>query len=196
MFLHELSRDVSKNWSIKVESEAYADSVRLAFKNCCPYCNVDLLTVTPVVEHLDGMNRHRVGLHVAGNVLVSCRRCNNEKRRDDSLAKLVLASSGWESFLSHDGRCGANCKSCEYWQVIWPEENVRIAALSESMRRILEFRTQFPQFNTLRHTISLALPSLVGKLYADCQNFAENEIESLLRLFRVRIANSEDFNER
>lgn len=59
------------------------------------------------------MNRCRAGLHVAGNVLVACRRCNNEKRRDDSLAKLVLANSGWESFLSHDGgRCPSSCLTC------------------------------------------------------------------------------------
>lgn len=188
MFLHELSRDVSRGLSIKVESEAYAESVRQAFSNLCPYCNVDLLTVVPVVEHLDGMNRHRVGLHIAGNVLVSCKRCNNEKRRDDSLPVLVLASSGWESFLSHDGRCGGNCNTCAYWRLVWPVESVRLSSLSESIRRIVAFRDQFPQLNTLRRSISLALSGLVGKLYSDCQQFAETEIRNLLQIFANQMA--------
>ena len=189
MFLHELSRDVSKASSIKVESEAYAECVRRAFSNRCPYCNVDLLTVVPVVEHLDGMNRHRVGLHVAGNVLVSCKRCNNEKRRDDSLSELVLASSGWESFLSHDGRCGERCNTCAYWKLVWPIDSERLTSLSKSARRILEFRGQFPELDILRQAVSLALPGLVGKLYSDCQEFAEREIRSLLDIFTEQIAN-------
>ena len=54
------------------------------------------------------MNRYRAGLHCPGNVLVACKMCNSEKRRDDSLRVLSLATSGWESFLSHDGtRCAA-----------------------------------------------------------------------------------------
>ena len=189
MFLHELSRDVSSGLSIKVESEAYAEVVRQAFGNRCPYCKVDLLTVAPVVEHLDGMNRHRVGLHIAGNVLVSCKRCNNEKRRDDSVPELVLASSGWESFLSHIGRCGDSCNTCAYWKLVWPVESERLASLSESVHRILAFRDQFPQLDILRQAISLALPGLVGKLYSDCQEFAEREIRSLLQVFTNEVAN-------
>jgi hypothetical protein len=198
MFLHELSRTASKGWSMRVESDAYAEIVRLAFDNHCPYCNADLVTVVPVVEHLDGMNRYRVGLHVAGNVLVSCRRCNNEKRRDDSLPELILARTGWESFLSHDGRCGTSCNTCAYWRSVWPEESERLSSLSDNLNRIRQFRAQFIEFGALRDTISQALPLLVGKLYSDCQNFATEEIAKLLELFTAQIistASRDDINQ-
>src|SRR5256885_5181610 len=103
MFLHEVSRRISRNWPIKVDGEEYEKLVRDHFNNQCPYCSCELTTTLPVVEHLDSMNRYRAGLHVAGNVLVACRRCNGEKRRDDSLRNLSLAGTSWESFLSHDG---------------------------------------------------------------------------------------------
>jgi hypothetical protein len=195
MFLHELSRTSSKAWSIRVESEAYAEIVRVAFGNYCPYCNVDLATAVPVVEHLDGMNRYRVGLHVAGNVLVSCRRCNNEKRRDDSRPALILAPSGWESFLSHDGRCSNTCNTCAYWRSIWPDESERVSSLSANGNKIREFREQFVEFAALRGAISQALPSLVGKLYSDCQFFATQEIEKLLGLFAAQLNNVTDLVE-
>ena len=109
MFLHELSRRIGQSWHITVDGEDYEKLVRERFNNRCPYCSCDLANTVPVIEHLDGINRYRVGLHVPGNVLVACRRCNNEKRRDDSLMVLSLAKSGWESFLSHDGsRCPPN----------------------------------------------------------------------------------------
>ncbi len=188
MFLHELSRTASRHWAMKVESEAYAENVRLTFENRCPYCNTDLLNNAAVVEHLDGMNRSRVGLHVPGNVLVACRRCNNEKRRDDSIKELTLAPSGWESFLSHDGRCGLNCRTCAYWVSIWPIDAYRRANLEENAKKIKLFRSQFMEFECLRMTISEALPELVGKLYFDCQNFAENEIKVLLQVFMDKIS--------
>lgn len=183
MFLHEFSRTASRNLSIKVDSEAYAERVRRTFGNRCPYCNVDLVVSSPVIEHLDGMNRYRVGLHIAGNVLVACRRCNNEKRRDDSLQELVLADSGWESFLSHDGRCGGNCGTCRYWEAMWPAKEERLANLSANLRRIRIFRSEFAELQPLRVEIAEAMPALVSKLYADCQNFAESEIARLLQLF-------------
>src|ERR1700691_2973193 len=101
MFLHELSRRISRDWKIRIDTEEYARLVRERFNNRCPYCSCDLAGTVSVIEHLDGMNRYRAGLHVPGNVLVACRRCNGEKRRDDSLKVLLLAESGWASFLSH-----------------------------------------------------------------------------------------------
>ena len=113
MFLHELSRRISQDWPIKVDGEEYEKLVRERFNNRCPYCSGNLANTVSVIEHLDGMNRYRAGLHVPGNVLVACRKCNSEKRRDDSLKDLPLAASGWASFLSHDGtRCGASCPTC------------------------------------------------------------------------------------
>ena len=84
MCLHELSRRISHSWRVKVDSEDYERFVRERFANKCPYCSCDLASTIAVIEHLDGMNRYRAGLHVPGNVLVACRRCNSEKRRDDS----------------------------------------------------------------------------------------------------------------
>jgi hypothetical protein len=106
MFLHEFSRKISETWKIKVDGKEYEELVRKWFDNRCPYCGCNLAETISVIEHLDGMNRYRAGLHAPGNVLVACRRCNCEKRRDDSLKVLLLAKSGWESFLCHEGnRC-------------------------------------------------------------------------------------------
>lgn len=71
MCLHELSRTVSEGWPIKVDGEEYEKLARERFGNRCPYCSCDLSTTVAVIEHLDGMNRYRAGLHVPGNVLVA-----------------------------------------------------------------------------------------------------------------------------
>ncbi len=184
MFLHELSRKVSRGWPLRVESEAYATIVRDTFRNRCPYCGCDLHLTQSVVEHLDGMNRLRVGLHVPGNVLVVCRKCNGEKRRDDSSRILSLAETGWESFLSHDSRrCPVNCRSCEYWKSVWPDDMNRRIHLQDSLARVRAFRKQFEYFIEIRTIVSAALPKLLATLYADCQAFAETEIHILLEKF-------------
>jgi hypothetical protein len=184
MFLHELSRRVSQHWKIRVESEQYAQFVRDRFNNRCPYCSCELTTTISVIEHLDGMNRYRAGLHVPGNVLVACRRCNSEKRRDDSLKLLSIAKFGWESFLSHDGvRCAASCLTCRYWTSVWPDDAERVLRLSQNRDRIRSFRTAFPEFEQLLPSLMETLPTLLTKVYSDCQIFAENEIKSLLERF-------------
>lgn len=181
MFLHELSRKISQGWPIKVDSEEYEKLVRERFNNRCPYCSCDLTNTESVIEHLDGMNRYRVGLHVPGNVLVACRRCNSEKRRDDSLRMLSLAGSGWESFLSHDGtRCAAHCRTCRYWEGIWNDGTERRLRLNENLQRIRSFRSAFPEFERVVPALMKTHPALLGKLYSDCQTFAEVEIRSLL----------------
>jgi len=184
MFLHELSRRVSENWPIKVDGEEYEELVRGRFNNRCPYCSRDLANTVSVVEHLDGMNRYRAGLHVPGNVLVACRKCNSEKRRDDSLKVLSLARSGWESFLSHEGtRCAASCLTCRYWKSIWEDEKERKLRLNENLQRVLSFRREFSEFEHVLPSLMETLPALLTKLYSDCQNFAEKEIKSLLESF-------------
>src|ERR1700756_5668738 len=140
MFLHELSRKISQEWKIRIDSEEYAQLVRSRFNNHCPYCSCDLTNTASVIEHLDGMNRYRAGLHVPGNVLVACKRCNSEKRRDDSLKVLSLAGSGWESFLSYTGGgCTGLCLICKYWTSIWEDETERRVRLSENLERIRSF---------------------------------------------------------
>jgi hypothetical protein len=184
MFLHELSRRVSQNWPIRVDGEKYEELVREQFINRCPYCSRDLANTVSVVEHPDGMNRYRAGLHVPGNVLVACRKCNSEKRRDDSLKSLSLARSGWESFLSHDGtRCDASCLTCRYWKSIWEDATERRLRLSENLERIGSFRSSFPEFQQVLPSLMETLPALLTKLYFDCQTFAETEIKSLLKRF-------------
>jgi len=184
MFLHELSRRISAGWSIKVDGEEYEELVRRQFNNRCPYCSQDLTNTASVIEHLDGMNRYRAGLHVPGNVLVACRRCNSEKRRDDSLKALSLARSGWESFLSHDGtRCDASCLTCHHWKSIWEDEPERRLGLNENLERIRSFRSSFSEFEQVLPSLMETLPSLLTKLYSDCQTFAETEIKTLLRNF-------------
>ncbi len=184
MFLHELSRKISQDWPVKVDGEEYEDLVRRAFNNNCPYCSRDLANTISVVEHLDGMNRYRAGLHVPGNVLIACRKCNSEKRRDDSSRVLSLARSGWESFLSHDGtRCAASCVTCQYWKSIWEDQAERGLRLGENLKRIRSFRRAFLEFEQVLPSLMETLPALLTKLYSDCQAFAETEIRSLLERF-------------
>lgn len=188
MFLHELSRRASREWSVRVDDEEYERRVREEFRNRCPYCSRELLEDRAVIEHLDGMNRYRVGLHVPGNVLVACRKCNLEKRRDDSLKILSLAPSGWESFLSHDGsRCSAACLTCTYWKTLWPDDGERKRRLAENAERIRRFRAGFSELATLHASVAAALPSMLAKLYSDCQAFAQSEIESLVQRFESEL---------
>lgn len=181
MFLHELSRKIGQGWPMKVDSEEYESLVRNQFNNKCPYCSSDLTLASSVVEHLDGMNRYRAGLHVPGNVLVACKRCNGEKRRDDSLRVLSLADSGWASFLSHDGsRCADSCRTCAYWKTVWKNEMDRKLRMCENLKRIRAFRATFDEFQQANTSLTKTLPDFLTKLYLECQKFAEEEIKSLL----------------
>lgn len=181
MFLHELSRRVSQDWRIRVDSEEYEHLVRECFANRCPYCSCDLANTIAVIEHLDGMNRYRAGLHLPGNVLVACRKCNGEKRRDDARKILPDGLLGWEAFLSHNGaNCASDCLTCKYWQTIWPDKSERIDRLGENLERVRSFRHSFPEFEAAIRRLSVKLPELLTKLYSDCQSFAETEIAALL----------------
>lgn len=184
MCLHEMSRRISQNWKVKVDSEEYEQLVREWFGNQCPYCSRDLASAESVIEHPDGMNRYRAGLHVPGNVLVACKKCNSEKRRDDSLRILSLAGSGWECFLSHDNsRCVPSCLTCKYWATIWVDETERRLRLSENLSKIRSFRNIFLEFQEILPSLMETQPTLLTKLYVDCQVFAETEIRSLLEKF-------------
>lgn len=184
MFLHELSRKISREWGMRVDGEVYGELVRLRFGNRCPYCDRSLKDTGSVIEHLDGMNQYRAGLHIPGNVLVSCRKCNSEKRRDDGRKTLILADCGWASFLSHDGsRCPESCATCRYWVTVWGDESERKQRLSENLEKIHKFRREFPNFEAATAALLIVLPDVLKKLYSDCQIFAESEINSLLEKF-------------
>lgn len=184
MFLHELSRKVCRSWGARVDSEEYGALVRERFGNRCPYCLRDLMAIASVIEHLDGMNRYRLGLHIPGNVLVACKKCNSEKRRDDARKVLILADSGWGSFLSHDGsRCTQPCATCRYWASIWADETERKLVLASNLEKIKSFRDEFPEFGATMSTLMQTLPGGLTELYSDCQIFAETEINSMLQKF-------------
>lgn len=180
MFLHEVSRRACLAGGMTVSNPDYLRAVVDVFGHRCLYCGRDLEHDRSAVEHLDGMNRFRVGLHVPGNVAVSCRKCNSEKRRDDQKPRLSLAESGWESFLSHDG-CGCilNCKTCNYWAAVWPDTSLRNQSLRQAADRIREFRNSFIRFVQWSEQARPAIQNRVEGLYRSCQDFATSEIDKL-----------------
>lgn len=182
MFLHELSRKTSALVGVSVTDATYTGAVQRIFGANCAYCERELESDRAAVEHLDGMNRYRVGLHIAGNVVVSCKRCNSEKRRDDSLKVLRLAVTGWESFLAHDStQCEAACKTCHYWRFLWPDDAERQRRLAAAADRIRNFRSGFPASTALCQRARTEFPPLLDRLYRDCQNFAATEITAAIQ---------------
>lgn len=89
MFLHDLSRVISANWPIRVDSEEYEKLVHQSFDNRYPYCLRVPAASECAIEHLDGMNRCRAGLHVAGDVFVACR---NATAKNAGMARFTVAS--------------------------------------------------------------------------------------------------------
>ena len=191
MFLHDVSRKACVAGGMMVSDVRYTNSVVAAFGNGCLYCGQELAaSVVPVVEHLNGMNRVSVGLHVPGNVAMACKACNNQKRDDDQ--KLPLAENGWESFLSHDGtRCATACRTCAYWRRIWLEESFRVNALTEARQRVTEFQAPYKQFTQwsagARHTLRVK----IEVLYRDCQRFASDEIAKLVAEVNLEFVDAE-----
>ena len=180
MFLHEVSRRACAAGGMQVSDLAYSASVLAAFGRNCLYCGRELTIVAgPVVEHLNGMNRMSVGLHVPGNVAMACKACNNQKRNDDQ--KLTLAENGWESFLLHDGsRCAAECRTCGYWRKIWPDDMLRRESLAAARKKITEFQLPFSQFVGWSASARGTLTEKIETLYRDCQQFAIKEIGKLV----------------
>ncbi len=180
MFLHDVSRKACAAGGMTVSDIRYTNSVLAAFGNSCLYCKKELTpAVGPVVEHLNGMNRVSVGLHVPGNVAMACKACNNQKRDDDQ--KLLLAGNGWESFLLHDNsRCGTDCRTCAYWRRIWPEQSLRAQALTEARQRVIAFQDPYKHFVQWSAGARDTLRVKIEILYRDCQRFASEEIEKLV----------------
>jgi hypothetical protein len=123
------------------------------------------------------MNRFRLGLHIPGNVILACKRCNGEKRRDDQLDQLTLAEYGWESFLSHDStRCGAKCNTCRYWRIVWPDPAERAESMKNARQKIEAFRDQYPASTRWSLGARSFLRLTVDSLYRSCQEFATSQI--------------------
>lgn len=180
MLLHEVSRRMVATIGASVTEAKYAATVAAAFGDRCGYCQRLLEADRATVEHLDGMNRFRVGLHIQGNVIVACKRCNNAKRLDDQKEVLHLAGSGWESFLSHDGtRCPATCKTCTYWQTVWPDFDERNAGLSTALQRIRSFREAYGDATQFWCRARELLKDKVNALYRTCQESAKSQIQEM-----------------
>jgi hypothetical protein len=177
MFLHDLSRKICASLQCSITDARYAEAVEAVFGSSCCYCYRPLERDRISVEHLEGMNRFRLGLHIPGNVVVSCRRCNGEKRRDDQLDRLILAEYGWGSFLSHDSmRCGTACNTCLYWRTVWPDPSERADGLRNSRQKITAFRSQYPASLQWGRSARLSLRQTVDSLYRSCQEFATSQI--------------------
>lgn len=178
MFLHELSRKISPQLEMRVSDPSYTKCVAETFGSYCAYCNRKLENDRVAVEHLDGMNRFRIGLHIVGNVVISCKRCNNEKRRDDSKEVLSLANSGWESFLAHNGdNCNESCKTCHYWNTLFPIKMERNQSMFLARERISNFRLKFPKSILCGKKALNEHKVIVEKLYRDGQEFATRSIQ-------------------
>ena len=172
MCLHEVSAVlVRERPFLRVETTEYEAAVRFAFSTQCVFCQLEL-TSDLHVEHLDAMNRVRAGLHVAGNVVLSCKHCNWAKRNDDQGRGIVDKGSGWEDFLAHtDGACADGCSGCQYWLERFPDESTRTALRSRQRVRIMEFRTQF-HIDALRRA-SLSMVQELERVYRSWQASAE-----------------------
>ncbi len=182
MLLHELSRRANQNSGMTVNGAAYAQLACDFFGKLCPYCSMPLLSGKVAVEHLEGMNRFRAGLHIPGNVVVSCSDCNREKRRDDQNPALLLAESGWESFLSHDSsHCHGICKTCNYWESLFPDQKVRKAHLAGVKKRIHEFRNTPEVAASLlaSRRIQDMTKQILEGFYREGQLFAQQRISEL-----------------
>jgi len=194
MFLHDVSRKLCGKLTLSVNDPRYAAAVTAAFGDACCYCGNPLERDRAAVEHLDGMNRFRVGLHIPGNVIVACTRCNRAKRRDDSKPTLVLAKSGWESFLCHDAKqCDQDCNSCAYWSAIWPGQADRVLRLEAAKGRIRSFQANYAPYLELNARARLVLATTIDSIYRECQEFAVTRIkvavdEVLRDLVQVEVA--------
>jgi hypothetical protein len=177
MFLHDLSRKICASLELSITDPRYAEAVEAAFGSNCCYCYRPLEKDRTSVEHLEGMNRFRLGLHIPGNVLLACKRCNGEKRRDDQLHQLTLGECGWESFLSHDStRCGVACNTCRYWSVVWPDATERAEGMKNARHKIATFRGQYPTSLQWSRGARAFLRQTVDSLYRGCQEFAISQI--------------------
>ena len=180
MLLHEISRQIAAKTGMSVQSQEYGKIVTSTFGVDCPYCQRPLNSNRVAVEHLDGMNRIRLGLHVPGNVVIACSDCNREKRRDDQNANPTLADSGWEAFLRHGTKqCAPSCKTCEYWTRLHPDPVQRIRSLDRALGRLREFRNAFQSVEAEIRAIRLAMRSNVELLYRECPDYATQRIADL-----------------
>lgn len=174
MCLHELSAVlVRQRPELRVETPSYVAAVRAAFGESCAFCARPLGRDTHV-EHLDPMNRVRAGLHVAGNVVLACKCCNNAKRNDDQRGKGAKGKSGWDSFLLHDASaCRPGCAACGYWASVIPAAEDRKRFLAGRLELIRGFRARYRADDRLRSSAQFA--ERLEAIYREWQSTAAEE---------------------
>ncbi len=172
MCLHEVSASlVRERPYLRVETPDYEASVRRTFGTGCAFCSEPLANDLHV-EHLDAMNRVRAGLHIAGNVVLSCKRCNWAKRNDDQGRTALAGDDGWEHFLRHSGvECPAACTTCAYWAGRYAHPSERQAALAARLGQVVAFRAQY-HLTSIR-TASLEMVKELERVYRHWQEEAE-----------------------
>src|ERR1035437_7826178 len=92
MFLHDLSRKICASLKLSITDAQYAEAVEAAFGSNCGYCYRPLEKDRTSVEHLEGMNRFRLGLHITGNVILACKR-----GKEKSVATTNWINSRWRN---------------------------------------------------------------------------------------------------
>lgn len=178
MFLHDLSKRICKELKVNISDINYLENIQNSFAGRCCYCDGILEADRVATEHPDGMNRFRAGLHITGNVLVSCKKCNNAKRLDDQKPTLVLAPTGWESFLSHDSkRCEKACKTCLYWTSRFSEAGEKDNQLASAKLKITNFRMKYAKPLAINQKIRSIIISRLDSVYRECQEFAADRIQ-------------------
>jgi hypothetical protein len=171
MCLHEVSASlVRERTYLRVESADYEVHVRKAFGNGCAFCG-DILTRDLQVEHLDAMNRVRAGLHIAGNVVLSCKPCNSAKRGDDQGKSAFIGNDGWALFLRHTGaECRTDCAACAYWAARIPHPSTRTETLEARLEKLVGFRA--PYHLAMIRAASLDMVAELERVYRAWQNEA------------------------
>lgn len=90
-------QDLGRAYDLERGLPAYADrrdfpTIKAFFENRCCYCGKE---VTPVQDHLIGLNKDSGGLHAWGNVVPACTDCNSRKHGRE-----------WRDFLLMDVGAG------------------------------------------------------------------------------------------
>lgn len=177
MLLYELSNKCADVPAMKVGSDEHLDAVRTHFDNNCAFC-CQPLGADAQVEHLVAMNRVRAGLHIAGNVVLSCRACNSSKRNDDQKNTKTNGTEGWDNFLSHYNNdvCNKPCKACEHWRDrVGCEDSERIKAFLKDRRKaIKKFRNGFKHASAADHI------ELLEATYKRFQDLSDEATKSFL----------------
>lgn len=55
------------------------DALMEEFNGKCGYCKVAITKATSDIDHLVPMNKASVGLHMYGNLVIACKKCNSDK---------------------------------------------------------------------------------------------------------------------